>query len=534
MTLESLILLGTAITISYALSRRLKLLSPIVLIVAGVAISFVPHAGDIELPHEVVLSIFLPLLLYWESLSVSLNQVRRGLRGIILSGTVLVAITALLIALVGSWMGLSIGTALLIGACLGPTDATAVSALGRGMSSGQKTVLQAESLINDGSALVIFAVALQVTGGTARVTTLGVTQQVFLSFGGGVLVGIAMGLFVLRVLVRRGLFQSDAILANIARILTPLLAYYLAEEIQASGVIAVVVCGMLVSRFGESAISLASRVIAIPVWTLLTFILNSVLFIMVGLELPVIIRGLDHATLVHGLILIPVIYLAVVFARLIGHHAIIYSIRLLDRRPEQKQRRTNFRGRLVTTVAGFRGAISLAMALSIPSVFGDSAFEDRDLILLIVAGAVILSLVIQGPLLPIVVRWAAQKPAPESAYFQTANNEVSAMLTVLKTAADNVEAIANAAGIEDKQLIDNLREEILTYVAHGEEASSLDELLTESSEERQLRLALTQFKRDEMTRLRDRGEIEQETWRTAIDHIDVELLRLSGPIELEE
>ena len=188
----------------------------------------------------------------------------------------------------------------------------------------------------------------------------------------------------------------------------------------------------------------------------------------------------------------------------------------------------------MTTVAGFRGAISLAMALSIPSVFGDSAFKDRDLILLIVAGAVILSLVIQGPLLPIVVRWAAQKPAPESAYFQPETNEVSAMLTVLKTAADNVEAIANAAGIEDKQLIDNLREEILTYVAHGEEATSLDELLTESTEERQLRLALTQFKRDEMTRLRDRGEIEQETWRTAIDHIDVELLRLSGPIELEE
>ena len=223
-----------------------------------------------------------------------------------------------------------------------------------------------------------------------------------------------------------------------------------------------------------------------------------------------------------------------VFARLIGHHAIIYSIRLLDRRPEQKQRRTNFRGRLVTTVAGFRGAISLAMALSIPSVFGDSAFEDRDLILLVVAGAVILSLVIQGPLLPIVVRWAANKPAPVSAYFQTETNEVSAMLTVLKTAADNVEAIAHAAGIADKQLIDNLREEILTYVAHGEEASSLDELLTESSEERHLRLALTQFKRDEMTRLRDRGEIEQETWRIAIDHIDVELLRLNGPIELEE
>ena len=143
MTLESLILLGTAITISYAISRRLKLLSPIVLIAAGVAISFVPHAGEIELPHEVVLSIFLPLLLYWESLSVSLSQVRRALRGVILSGTVLVAITALLIALVGTWMGLSIGTALLIGACLGPTDATAVSALGRGMSSGQKTVLQA-------------------------------------------------------------------------------------------------------------------------------------------------------------------------------------------------------------------------------------------------------------------------------------------------------------------------------------------------------------------------------------------------------
>lgn len=133
-----------------------------------------------------VLAIFLPILLYWEALTVSLNQMKRALRGIILSATVLVVITALVIAAAGAVAGLSTGAALLIGACLGSTDATAVSALGGNLSSQQKTILQAESLINDGTALVIFAVALQIAEGRTQVTAWGVTSRFLISFAGDV------------------------------------------------------------------------------------------------------------------------------------------------------------------------------------------------------------------------------------------------------------------------------------------------------------------------------------------------------------
>ena len=116
------------------------------------------------------------------------------------------------------------------------------------------------------------------------------------------------------------------------------------------------------------------RAFGLPFWTVTTFLLNTILFLMVGVSLPGIISGIPQATLTRALILIPAIYVAMVLARFVGHHSIIFAIRALDRRPQQRERRTNFRSRLVTTVAGFRGAISLAMAVSIPLAFGDSVY----------------------------------------------------------------------------------------------------------------------------------------------------------------
>ena len=146
MTIEMIVALIGASVVAYAIANRFRLIAPVLLIAAGVGVALLPVGEEMSLPSTVVLTIFLPILLYWESLSVSLNRMRRSLRGIILSATVLVAITAALITL--------------IGACLGPTDATAVSSLGRGINPNGRTVLQAESLLNDGTALVIFAIAL--------------------------------------------------------------------------------------------------------------------------------------------------------------------------------------------------------------------------------------------------------------------------------------------------------------------------------------------------------------------------------------
>ncbi len=192
-------------------------------------------------------------------------------------------------------------------------------------------------------------------------------------------------------------------LATITALATPFLTFFIAEEIGGSGVLAVVTCGIVISRFAAPHMSLGSRVLGIPFWTILTHILNTILFVMVGVALPGIVAELPHADLVRGLILIPIIYIAMVAGRFAGHHLITYSIRALDRRPEQRLRRTNIRGRIVSTVAGFRGAISLAMALSIPTSFDGAAYTERNLSILVVAGATLLSLLIQGLALPYVL-----------------------------------------------------------------------------------------------------------------------------------
>ncbi|OAX56897.1 hypothetical protein A5N15_09100 [Rothia kristinae] len=170
---EIVIALGVAILLGQMTATRVRLAPPIVLMVFGVAMNLIPSLRQVGLPAEIVLVVFLPILLYWDSLNTSVREIRRVLRGVILNGTLLVVFTAAAVALVARACGLSWGTAWLIGAAVAPTDATAVSVLGRGLSRRATTVLKAESLINDGTALVVFALAVEVASG--RVTSPGVT-----------------------------------------------------------------------------------------------------------------------------------------------------------------------------------------------------------------------------------------------------------------------------------------------------------------------------------------------------------------------
>lgn len=480
-----------------------------------------------------VLAIFLPILLYWEALTVSLNQMKRALRGIILSATVLVVITALVIAAAGVVAGLSTGAALLIGACLGPTDATAVSALGGNLSSQQKTILQAESLINDGTALVIFAVALQIAEGGTQVTAWGVTSCFLISFAGGSAVGALMGALVVKLLTRMNVFREDPLLANLARLMVPFTSFFLAEEIHASGVLAVVVCGLLVSRFGTSSITLGSRIVAFPLWSMMTFILNAALFLLVGFEIPQIVGTLSHENLIRGLILVPVIYVAMVAARFIGHHAIIFGIRIVDRRPEQKQRRTNIRTRIVSLVAGFRGAISLATALSIPSIFGDSPYEERDLIVFVVAGVVFTSLLVQGILLPYTIAWTQARPAPADALHPVRENERTRALEKSVTVVlAELNHLAEEEGISSPDVIESLRVEYQAKLDKLQNTDSDEEevMTILRTDEARLRAAALELGRREITHQRDAGELSDAQWKTMTDRIDIELLRVSEPV----
>ena len=530
MTIEMIVALIAASIIAYVIADRFRLIAPVLLIVAGVAVAFLPVGEEMTLPSAVVLTIFLPILLYWESLSVSLNRMRRSLRGIILSATVLVAITAALIALIGVLTGLSLGAALLIGACLGPTDATAVSSLGRGINPNGRTILQAESLLNDGTALVVFAIALQAAQDSSDVTAGLVTRELLLSFGGG----IGVGAIVTKIGIRIRTIVDDPMLATITALTTPFVTFFLAEVVGGSGVLAVVTCGIIVSRFAALHLSLGSRVLGTPFWTILTYILNTILFVMVGVALPGIAADLPRADLVRGLILIPVVYIAMVAGRFAGHHLIIYSIRVLDRRPEQRLRRTNLRGRIVSTVAGFRGAISLAMALSIPVAFGGTTYAERNLIILIVAGVTLLSLLVQGIALPHVVRWANAKP---SAGMQTAESiesqETEALADVLGDAVNQLDAIAEHAGVDDDAIIAAVRADYERRHRSVLSADAEEEASVYGGPESALRLAVIDHLRGRVHDLRFSGRIDDSTASNVNRRLDVETLHINGPIDVE-
>jgi monovalent cation/hydrogen antiporter len=208
--------------------------------------------------------------------------------------------------------------------------------------------------------------------------------------------------------VRRRL--SDSLLQNLTILLMPFTAYLLGEIIHASGVLAVVSCGLLMSQLGPRVGRPHARQQTIAFWSLTTYVLNAALFVLIGIELQAAVRELTGAALARGLVTVAVVATVCIVVRMVWLFATVYLIRLLDRRPSQRERRTTVRARVMQGFAGFRGAVSLAAALAVPSTLATGTdFPDRDLIIFTTAGVIAVTLA-QGMAFPAVVRWARLNP----------------------------------------------------------------------------------------------------------------------------
>jgi monovalent cation/hydrogen antiporter len=401
--LELVVILGAAVLACTVIGQRFRMAPPVLLLVSGALLGFVPSLREIHLPPEVVLLLLLPVLLYWESLTTSLREIRSNLRGIVLMSTTLVIATAGAVAVAAHTIGLPWGPAWVLGAAVAPTDATAVGALARALPHRNVTLLRAESLINDGTALVIYGLAVGITVGEEQLSLPHISWLFLLAYAGGAAAGGVTAW--LGVQVRRRL--DEALLGNVVTILTPFTAFLLAETIHASGVLAVVASSLLMSQIGPRVVRAETRRQGEAFWSLSTFLLNGTLFVLVGLELQSAVRGLTGVDLALGLIAVGVVSAAVVGMRFVFLFAATYVIRLLDRRPQQRLRRVSNRARVVSGVAGFRGAVSLAAALAVPELVASGGpFPGRDMIIFVTSGVIVVTLVVQGLLLPGVVRWA--------------------------------------------------------------------------------------------------------------------------------
>ncbi|MBO0907016.1 Na+/H+ antiporter [Arthrobacter sunyaminii] len=526
---ELVVILCTAVLLCSLAARRWGLPAPVLLLACGILLGLIPALAEVELPPEAVLFLFLPVLLYWESISTSLREVRSNLRGIVLMGTLLVIVTAWAVAAAAHALGLPWGPAWVLGAAIAPTDATAVGALARVLPNRYVTVLRAESLINDGTALVVYGVAVAATARTEVLDAADVSGRFLLAYAGGIAAGALTAWA--GVHVRRWI--QDPLLSNVVTILSPFTAFVLAESVEASGVLAVVVAGLAMGRLGPRVVQAGTRRQMTAFWSLATFLLNGALFVLVGLELPRAISELTRGELFRGLVLVGVVTVVIVAVRLAYLFGTTYLIRLLDRRESQRARRISNRARVVSGLAGFRGAVSLAAALATPrSTAAGTPFPDRDLIIFVAAGVIVVTLVLQAPLLPAVARWARLPQDTEARTEELRFAQASA----INDALEAMPRLASELGT-DQQVVDELVTEynqrlgVLRALANETDADDdgAARALTRAGQYRELGLALIARKRNTLIRLRDERRIDDTVLLQLQARLDLEEVRLAAP-----
>ncbi len=518
------VLLGVALVACGALARRYPIAPAILLVLVGVLVGFVPQLRQVQLPPEVVLLLFLPALLYWESLTTSLREIRNNLRVVVMTSTALVVATAAAVAAAAHAFGLEWGPAWVLGAALAPTDATAVGVLARNLPRRTVTVLRAESLVNDGTALVLYGLAVGVTVGEQHLTGWHVTWLLVLSYGGGVLAGGLVGLVSWQVRGR----MDDPMLEAIAMLVTPFAAFLLADVIHASGVLAVVSCGLFMSQVTPRITGAATRQIVIPFWALSTTVLSSALFVLIGISAQSAFRGLTSTSLLRALVDTLVVTVVVIGVRWIWTYTTPYMIRLVDRRPAQRSRRVGARQRAVSAVVGFRGAVSLAAVLAVPhSLDSGAPFPDRDLIVLITCGVIVLTL-LQALLLPAVVRFAR---LPEDT--SVAEELQLAEMSTLDAAIEAIDATAAELG-SDQRVVERVRHELdkqrTLLAAAGADG---DPVVEHDDQYTSLSLALIARRREALLQLRDAQRIDDIVLRRVQARLDIDEVRISrsNPIE---
>lgn len=385
------------------LARWLAVPYPIPLVVGGVLLGLVPGIPDAELEPELVLLVFLPPLLYSAAFFSDLGALRAELRPISVLAVGLVLATTGVVAVLGHVLiGLTWPMAFALGAIVSPTDPVAATSIMRRLGAPRRIVniVEGESLVNDATALVAYRVAVgAAVGGTFSLV------DASLEFVGAALGGVAIGLLVGFVVgeIRRRI--EDPPTEITISLFTGYAAFLPADELGLSGVLASVAAGVYLGWLAPELISPQTRLQATAVWEVLIFLLNATLFILIGLQLPVIVDGLDGYGAGEVVGYSAVVCAAVIGVRFAWLFTFPYLLRAIDRRPSQRERRVSAAGRVVTAWSGMRGAVSLAAALALPfETDAGAPLPGRDLILFITFALIVVTVVGQGLTLPALIR----------------------------------------------------------------------------------------------------------------------------------
>jgi len=413
--LELLILLIAVAGALRILAQKWGVPPPVLLVLGGLLLALVPGLPQPKADPELLFVIFVPPLLYWSALTISLREMRTFLGPILRLATGLVIVTMCAVAAIVHFFAPSVGwpEAFVLGAIVSPPDPVAATAVLRPLGAPRDvtTILEGEGLINDATALVAYRLAVAaVVAGSFSIWHAG--AQFALTGIGGALIGLAAGWLIAFV---RTHMSHVVVVENALSLLSPFIAYLPADALHTSGVLAVVTMGMYLGTKGPHVVTPSTRLQAGAMWSMVTFLLESLIFMLVGLELPRVIVALREHALTQLVAIVLATTLACMIVRFVWVFISIY-VAGADGRARRQSAATRWKKPFFIAWAGLRGADSLVIALALPlTIHGGAPFPSRDLIIFVTFGVIFLTLVVQGfSLAPLVRRLGLEADKKEA------------------------------------------------------------------------------------------------------------------------
>jgi Na+/H+ antiporter len=524
MSLEvTLVIVLAAVLLLLIAAQFLRVPYPILLVVGGLGLGAIPDIPRVELHPDLVLLILLPPLLYAGAFFTPLRELRRNVRPISLLAIGLVLATMATVAVVAhEAIGFDWPTSFVLGAIVSPTDPVAATAIARrlGVPGRIVTILEGESLINDATALVAykFAVAAVVTGSFSLSDAV---ADFIVNVAGGVAIGIAVGAVVAA--IRRRL-DNPPVEVTIA-LFTAYFAYLPAEELGVSGVVAAVTVGIYMGRLTSKLTSPTTRIQGTAVWEIVVFVLNSALFVLIGLQLPNVLDGLDGQDTGDLIGYGALITVTVMLTRIAWSFAVSKLIRTMIR--ELRRRRGNWKVTTIGAWAGMRGAVSLAAALALPlETDAGGPFPHRELIVFLAFSVILGTLVVQGLTLPPLIKVLGVDDHDETLEREESKARVraaEAALARIDELADEDWAREDTADRLRRQYDYRLRRFRSRFADEDGESRGFEE---RASDYQRLLREVLNAQRAELLEMRDAGSINDEVMQRIERELDLEDTRL--------
>ncbi|MCX2483823.1 Na+/H+ antiporter [Pedobacter sp. MR2016-24] len=531
-TLLQYLLLLSAAFLLILLARRLKIAYPIFLVLAGLVISIIPGMPEIHIEPDLIFLIFLPPLLYEAAWWTSWNEFWKWKRPISLLAFGLVFFTSTVVAYtVSSFIpGFTLATGFLLGGIISPPDAIAATAVLKNIRVPKRiiTILEGESLVNDASSLTVFRFAL-----AAIVAAGGFSfREASISFVTVTVMGIVVGLAVAHViyLIHRFL-PTTASIDSAFTLISPYLMYLAAEEFHFSGVMAVVSGGLFLSyRSHEIFADGQSRLQTLNVWSTLSIILNGLVFVMIGLELPAIVAGLEGYSLAEAWKYGLLVSALVIAIRMIWIYPGTFIPRWLFKSVRKNEAHPGWKGSFVIGWAGMRGVVSLAAALSLPLTLDNGQpLPERNLIIFITFVVILVTLVFQGLTLPFIIK--ALKIGEIDPMVPEEQQETEIRLRLTKVALEQLEQ-KHQAELEQNALLLGVKVDLENHIKHNH--LKLDCMDCAERDQKELQVYkrvlkdIYRVQRVELYHLRKGKVYSDESIRKEEMQVDIAELRISG------